>query len=152
MTHTFSPEQDRRAQATAGAALLFAAVAAVIVFFPPEGRIMAPVHDAVEVLLGRAAFIVPLGLTLAGALGLVRRLRPGLSLPRRRLAGLALIALATVAGDHLMGSSTGVVGEWFTDFMVELIGTPLTTLLVVGLVSAGVVLTFDLRKRALAAS
>jgi hypothetical protein len=151
VTHTFSPEEDRRIEAVSGATLLAAAVAAVIVFFPADGRVMAPMHDTFDLLLGRVAFIVPLGLALAGGLGLARRTRPDLSLPRRRLAGLTLITLALLPGDHLLGGSTGVIGEWFTRFMIDLVGPPLTALLVIGLVSAGVVLTFDVRKPAVAA-
>jgi hypothetical protein len=131
--------------------LVVAAVSAVIVFFPAEGSVLTPLHDAFDLLLGHLAFIVPLSLALAGTLGLALRSRPDLRLPRRRLAGLGLITLSLLPGDHLLGMSTGVVGDWFTGFMLDLLGEPLAALLVVGLVSAGIALTFDVRKRAVAA-
>jgi hypothetical protein len=131
--------------------LILAAVAAVIVFFPAEGQVMAPLHNALDVLLGAAAFVIPLGLALAGALCLARYARPQLNLPKRRFAGLALMALSVIAGDRLLGASTGVVGEWFTQWLIDLIGGPLTAVLVVGFLSAGAVLTFDVRKVAVAA-
>jgi hypothetical protein len=131
----------------AGTSLVAAAVAAVIVFWPPEGRVLAPLPDAFEGLLGQAAFLVPLGLVLPGAFGLVRRARPGLALPRRRLVGLALIALALLPAERLMGDSTGLLGNWLTDVFVDLFGSPLTVVAIVTLVGVGVLLAFDINVR-----
>jgi len=142
---TFSPERDRRIESLTGGTLLLAAVVAVVVFWPPEGWVMAPVHNAFDTLLGRATFLVPLGLGLAGALGLVRLARPGVTVPRRRLVGLAVIALALVPCERLLGGSTGLIGEWLTTFLLGLVGGPLTVALIVILVGLGVALAFDLR-------
>ena len=49
----------------AAAFLILAAFCGVIVFLPPEALIAAPLHDGVDVLLGRASFMLPLALALA---------------------------------------------------------------------------------------
>jgi type IV secretory pathway VirB2 component (pilin) len=144
---TFSPQRDRGIEALAGAALLLAGVATVVVFWPPEGWVLAPIHHAVDALLGRAAFLVPLALGLAGCLGLVRLVRPDVVLPRRRLAGLGVIAFALVPSERLLGGSTGVVGEWLTTFLLSLVGGPLTVTVIVILVSVGVALAFNVRMK-----
>jgi hypothetical protein len=151
VTHTFSPETERRLEQWACAALVAAAVAAVVVIFPPEGWLLAPLHQWLEALLGGAAVLLPLGLALTAALCLVRRARPNLALPRKRFVGLALLALAVLIGDRLLGASTGVIGEWLTTFLVEAVGAPLTVALVISVVCAGAVLTFDFRKLIVAA-
>ena len=145
MSHTFSPEADRRAEAQATVATLVAAVLAIVAFFPPEGQVLLPLRGALDGLLGRATFVLPLGLALAGAIGFVRRARPNLVLPRRRLIGLGLITIALLPADQLLGQSTGLVGEWFTGFLLELLGAPLTIVGITSLVAVGVALTFDLR-------
>ncbi len=132
-------------------ALFLAAVVAVIAFFPAEGRVMVPLHNALDGLLGRATFVVPFGLALTGVIALARRARPDLRVPRRRLIGLGVLALAVLPSDRLLGASTGVIGEWLTAFLVDLVGGPLTVALVVAVVSAGAVLTFGVRKLAVAA-
>jgi hypothetical protein len=124
-----------------------ASVAAVIVFFPAEGRVLTPLHDVLGALLGQAVFIVPLGLALVGALALVRYARPGVGLPRRRLVGLALIAMAVLPGERLLGDSTGLVGDWLTTFLVELAGEPITVVIVLITLAVGAVLVLDLRVR-----
>jgi hypothetical protein len=143
VSHTFSPEADRRAEALGTAATFVAAVVAVVVFFPAEGHVLKPIHGALESLFGHAAFVLPLGLTFAGALALVRRARPNLPLPERRMVGLGLITVALLPADELLGQSTGLLGEWFTGFLLELLGAPLTIAFVLALVAAGVALTFD---------
>jgi hypothetical protein len=145
VSQTFSPEADRRAETLAASAALAAAVLSVVVFLPPEGRVLAPVHDVLEGLFGHITFAVPLGLALASALGFLRRARPNLPIPRRRLLGLGLITIALLPADHLLGQSTGLVGEWFTGFLLELLGTPLTITFIAALMGAGLLLTFDLR-------
>jgi hypothetical protein len=131
----------------AAAASLVAAVLAIVAFFPPEGQVLAPVRGVLDGLLGHATFVLPLGLGLAGAIGFVRRARPNLVLPRRRLIGLGLITIALLPADQLLGQSTGLLGEWFTEFLLELLGAPLTLAGIAVLVSVGVALTFDLRTR-----
>jgi hypothetical protein len=145
VSHTFSPEADRRAEALAAAASLVAAVLAIVAFFPPEGLVLAPLRSVLDGLLGHATFVLPLGLALAGAIAFVRRVRPNLVLPRRRLIGLGLITIALLPADQLLGQSTGLVGEWFTGFLLELLGAPLTIVGITALVAVGVALTFDPR-------
>src|SRR3954449_12152566 len=116
MTVTLSPEMDRRVEAFALTTLFLAAVAFVVVFFPAEGRVLVPVHEGLNRLLGQSAFVIPLGLTLAATLGLARKARPGVELPAWRLVGLGTITIALLPAEHLLGGSTGVLGEWFTGF------------------------------------
>jgi hypothetical protein len=118
---------------------------AIVAFFPPEGQVLIPLRGALDGLLGRATFVLPLGLALAGALGFVRRARPNLVVPRRRLVGLGLITIALLPAEQLLGQSTGLVGEWFTGFLVELLGAPITIAVIAALVAVGVALTFDVR-------
>lgn len=147
MSHTFSPVADaRRAEVFAGSAVLAAAVLAIIVFFPTEGQVMVPVHGVLEGLLGNATFVLPLGLALAGALGFVRRARPDFALPRRRIVGLGLITIALLPAERLLGQSTGVLGEWFTGFLIDLLGAPVGVALLTALLALGINLTFDLRQ------
>jgi hypothetical protein len=152
MTLTFSPDEARRSERVAMGTLVLAAVAAVIVFFPAEGRLMAPLHNALDGLLGHATFVLPLGLALAATIALARRARPDLRLSKRRLIGVGLLALALLPSEALLGASTGVIGEWLTAFLIDLVGGPLTIVLVVAVVSAGAFLTFDGKKVAVAAS
>lgn len=149
-THTFSAEHDARLEGTAAALLLLAAVASVIAFFPPEGRLLAPLHDGLARLLGGATFLVPLGLVFAASLTVVRRARPALAMPRRRrFAGLALLALALLAGQSLLGQSRGLVGDWLVTSMRELIGSPLTVLLIVIVLALGTGLALEVNPRRL---
>lgn len=145
MSHTFSPEADRRAEAVGAMAGLAAAVLVVVVFLPPEGFVLKPVHDVLDGLFGRTTFVVPIGLALLSGLAFVRRARPQAPIPRRRLVGLGLITIALLPADRLLGQSTGVVGEWFTGFLLDLFGPIVAITLVVMLVMAGIALTFDLR-------
>jgi 4TM region of DNA translocase FtsK/SpoIIIE len=149
-SHTFSPEHVRRSETVAGVALFLAAVAAVIVFFPSEGLVLGPTHDAVQALLGSASFVVPLGLALVSALSFTRRARPDAVPPKRRLAGLVVLALALLPSERLLGQSTGLVGDWLTEFLFDLIGGPLAAVTVVLLIAAGTVLVFDINFRKLA--
>jgi hypothetical protein len=144
VSHTFSPERQRRVELLASLALLLAAIAAVIVFLPAEGRLLVPLHAAVEALLGQATFVLPLSLALAGALGLVRWARPDLALPARRLIGLGLLLLAVLPAEDLLGRSTGLLGEWLSRFLIELLGLPLAVALLLGLLGLGAALTFPL--------
>jgi DNA translocase FtsK/SpoIIIE-like protein len=150
VSHTFSPDAVRRADTLAVASLVAAAIAAVIVFWPPEGRVLAPVHEIIQALLGRAGFLLPLSFVLVGALGFARRARPDLKLPTRRLAGVAIIALAVLPAERLLGDSTGLIGDWLTSFLLALFGGPLTIVAIVMLVGVGAVLAFDFNVRKLA--
>lgn len=134
--------------------MVIAAFAAVVVFFPAEGRVLVPLHTIVDELLGQAAFLLPLGLTLIGVLALVRRMFPGYSLPGSRLAGVAVLAIALLVGEPLLGDSTGLIGDWLTGFLTELLGAPITGALTLVLVAAGIALLFDvkIKRRSLAAS
>src|SRR5689334_14609224 len=123
---------------------LVAALVAVVVVFPAEGRVLIPVHDVLYALFGQTTFVLPLGLGLAAGLTFVRRAHPAHPLPRRRLAGLGMIATALLPAEHLLGQSTGLVGEWFTGFLIELLGGPLTVALTLVLMTVGSILAFDL--------
>ena len=145
MSHTFSPEMDRRVEAFALTALFAAAIVAVLVFFPAEGRILVPVHTVLDTLFGQTAFVLPLGLAFASVLAFVRRARPSMPLPTRRLAGLAVITIALLPAERLLGQSTGLVGEWFTGMLIDVLGGPVTVLLTLVLVSLGAALAFNLQ-------
>ncbi len=123
----------------------------MVVFFPAEGRVLVPLHASVDVLLGHATFVLPLGLALAAALGFVRRSRPNATLPRQKIVGLGLITIGLLPADSLLGQSTGLVGDWFTEALVSVLGGPLTVVLTMTLLATGSVLTFDLWRRRLAA-
>lgn len=126
--------------------MLAAAVLAVIVFFPAEGRIMLLLRGILDGLLGNATFVLPLGLALAGALGFVRRARPDFTFPRRRIVGLGLITIALLPAERLLGQSTGLLGEWFTGYLIDLLGAPVGVALLTALLALGVSLTFDLSR------
>jgi hypothetical protein len=146
MSHTFSPEADRRAEALGATAGLLAAVLIVVVFLPPEGRVLTPFHEVLDGLLGHTTFLLPVGAALAAALAFVRRARPHTPFPTRRLVGLGLITIALVPAEDLLGQSTGLVGEWFTGFLLELLGAPVTIAFITTLIALGVTLTFDPRR------
>jgi hypothetical protein len=139
-SQTVPPDQDRRVARLAATALIAAAVAAVVVFFPAEGRVLAPVHAAIEELLGRASFLLPLGLLFVGVLLAVHRARPSVALPTRRLLGVALLAVAVLPAERLLGYSTGLLGERFAGFLLETLGPPLTIVVTLILVAVGALL------------
>ena len=126
-------------------AFALAAFLAVMIFLPPEGRLGVPLHDGLALLLGRATFMVPLALLCAGVLFVVRALRPATPLPRRRLSGVGLIALAVLPSEHLLGNdtSTGLIGQWLSTWLVDLLGGPGTLVLLVAALAIGVLLAFD---------
>jgi uncharacterized membrane protein YeaQ/YmgE (transglycosylase-associated protein family) len=144
-SQTVPPDQDRRVARLAATALIAAAVAAVVVFFPAEGRVLAPVHAAIEELLGRASFLLPLGLLFVGVLLAVRRVRPSVALPTRRLLGVALLAVAVLPAEHLLGYSTGLVGEWLAGVLLETLGPPLTIVITLVLVAIGAILALSIK-------
>ena len=130
--------------------LLVAAFCAVIVFFPPEGRVAGPLHEFLGVLLGRATFMLPLSLAVAGIILILLGQRPDMMLPWRRLAGVGPIALAVAASENLIANGradigTGLVGEWLSASLLDLFGWPLTVVLLAAFLGSGVVLAFDLK-------
>jgi len=130
--------------------LLVAAFCAVIVFFPPEGRVAGPLHEFLGVLLGRATFMLPVALAVAGIIRILLDQRPDLTLPRRRLAGVGLIALAVAASENLIANGrpetgSGLVGEWLSASLLDLFGWPFTIVLLAVLLSTGVLFVFDLK-------
>jgi hypothetical protein len=131
-------------------ALLLAGFLAVIVFIPSEGRVAAPLHAGLDALLGRAAFLLPLGLAFVGTLVLVRRLRPTVRMPARRLAGIGATFIAVLAIEHLLpraanDAGTGLIGQWLSTLMLDLLGGPGTSLALALLLGLGIALTFDLK-------
>ena len=135
---------DRRTEALALSATFITAIVVVLVFFPAEGRVLVPLHAALNALFGQTTFVLPLALTLLSALAFARRLRPGLHIPRMRLLGLGLITLALLPADRLLGQSTGLVGDWFTGTLVNAVGGPGTIGLTCLLVMLGAALAFNL--------
>jgi chromate transport protein ChrA len=120
----------------------------VIVFFPPEGRVAGPLHELFGVLLGRATFMLPLALAVVGVILVLHAWRPDLTLPRRRFAGVAVIALAVAASEQLIAhghEGTGLIGEWLSASLLDLFGAPLTIVLLVVLLGVGIFLAFDLK-------
>jgi 4TM region of DNA translocase FtsK/SpoIIIE len=126
---------------------VLAAFSGVIVFLPPEGRIGVPLHDGLALLLGRATFMLPLALVFAGVLFVVRGLRPSTPMPRRRLAGIGLVALGVLPSEHLLGNteSTGLIGQWLSIWLLDLLGGPGTLVLLVAVLGVGVLLAFDVK-------
>ena len=142
-------DEDREIrQAPPLIAFALAAFFAVMIFLPPEGRLGAPLHDGLGLLLGRATFMVPLALVVAGVLFVVRALRPATPLPRRRLGGVGLIALAVLPSEHLLANAddgTGLIGRWLSSWLLDLLGGPGTLVLLVAVLGLGVLLAFDVR-------
>jgi hypothetical protein len=136
---------DRRAEALALTSAFLTAVVSVLVFFPAEGRLLVPIHAALDALLGKMAFVLPLGLTLVSALTFVRRFRPDAPLPRGRLVRVGMIALALAPAYSLLGQSTGMVGASFTGLLIGVLGGACTTALTVGFVAVGSALAFDFK-------
>ena len=62
----------------------------------------------------------------------------------RRLIGLVVITIALLPAERLLGQSTGLVGEWFTGFLLDLLGGPITVSLTLALVILGSALAFNL--------
>src|SRR5205823_14234870 len=109
----------------------------------------APLHDVIGLLFGRATFVLPIGLVLAGSLTLLKTLLPDLPLPTSRLAGVAILTLAALPAEHLIGlppggslaraeahEGAGLVGHWLGSLLLEWLGGPgtavvLTAILVV---------------------
>jgi hypothetical protein len=135
---------SRLADALGPLFLLLAALSGAILFLPPQGRIGAPLHDAITMFFGPATFVLPLALAFVGVLLIVRRVRPGTVLPARRLSGVFLVTIGVVAAEHLLGGSS-LLGAWLTTWLVDSIGPLPTVIIVVGLVAAGTWLAFDLR-------
>ncbi|HLZ27868.1 MAG TPA: DNA translocase FtsK 4TM domain-containing protein [Chloroflexota bacterium] len=147
-TPTVWAEEREIRQAPPLVAFTLAAFFAVMIFLPPEGRIGVPLHDGLGLLLGRATFMVPVTLTLAGVLLVVRALRPSMPLPRRRLAGIGLLALAVLPSEHLLGSTddgTGLIGKWLSTWLLDLLGGPGTLVLLLAVLGLGVLLAFDVK-------
>lgn len=138
----------REVDALGPVVLLLAAFCAVIVFFPAEGRVAGPLHEFVVVLLGRATFMLPLAMAFVGVLLVLRDLRPDIALPRRRLVGMAVLAIDVAATEHLMANGrdgTGLVGEWLSGSLIDLFGAPFTSVLLVVLLGLGILLAFNVR-------
>jgi 4TM region of DNA translocase FtsK/SpoIIIE len=143
--HQVATERDPAIEPLACLALLTGAVASVVVFAPAEGRILAPVHEAVAALLGQASFVLPLGLLFVGVLLGIRRVRPFVALPTRRLTGVALLAVAVLPAERLLGYSTGLLGDWLAGFLLEVFGPAVTVLVTLAVVVVGATLALDVR-------
>jgi uncharacterized membrane protein YwaF len=98
------------------------------------------VHAAVAALLGQASFLLPLGLVFVGVLLAIRRVRPSVALPTRRLTGLALLAIAVLVAERLLGYSTGFIGDWLAGFLLDVLGPPLTVIVTLMVVAVGATL------------
>jgi hypothetical protein len=145
-----APHEEEREVRQAPPLIAFALAAffAVMIFLPPEGRIGVPLHDVLVSLLGRATFMLPLALVLAGVLFVVHARRPSTPLPQRRLAGVGLIALAILPSEHLLGNAdtgTGLIGKWLSSWLLDLVGGPATLVLLVAGLGLGALLAFDVK-------
>jgi chromate transport protein ChrA len=112
--------------------------------------VAGPLHEFLGVLLGRATFALPLALAVVGIILILLGHRPDVTLPRRRLAGVGLIALTVVASENLIANGradigAGLVGQWLSASLLDLFGGPLTIVLLAALLGAGVMLAFDLK-------
>jgi len=148
MTLDLAPPPDDRlsrlADALGPVLLLLAALSGAILFLPAQGRIGAPLHDAITILLGPATFVLPLALAFVGVLLIVRRVRPGTVLPARRLTGVCLVTVGVVATEHLLGGSS-LLGAWLTTWLTENVGAVPTAILLIAVLAAGTSLAFDVR-------
>ena len=141
-------ERDRRVEPLACAALIGAAVAGVVVFFPAEGRVLGPLHLGVDALLGQASFLLPLGSLFVGVLLAIRGVRPSVPLPTRRLIGVALLAVAVLPAERLLGYSTGLAGDALAGLMLESLGPALTIVATLLLICVGASLALALKRAA----
>jgi hypothetical protein len=142
-------EERQIRQAPPLVAFALAAFFAVMIFLPPEGRIGVPLHDALALLLGRATFMLPVALAVAGVLLVVRALRPSSPIPRRRLVGVGLIASAVLPSEQLLSGpgddSTGLIGRWLSSWLLDLLGGPGTVVVLAAALGLGVLLAFNVR-------
>ncbi|MGI9148134.1 MAG: DNA translocase FtsK 4TM domain-containing protein [Chloroflexota bacterium] len=129
------------------AVLSLAAFFGVIIFLPPEGRIGVPLHEGLAAAFGNATFLLPLALLFGGVLLVMRAVRPSTPIPRRRLAGIGLMTLAVLPSEHLLGnrSSTGLVGQWLSTSLRDLLGGPATLVVLVAVLGLGALLALDVR-------
>ena len=118
--------------------LALAALLAVVVFLPGEGRVAGPLHEIVAMMLGQAAFMLPSALFVVGSVLLVRSVRPDMDLPRQRLIGLGLLALAVLAIED-----AGRVGNWLYGSLVDWLGGLATWIVLGAALILGAVLTFE---------
>ncbi|MBV9168851.1 MAG: DNA translocase FtsK 4TM domain-containing protein [Chloroflexi bacterium] len=151
----FAPERDERwplvRDGAAVVALALAALCAVVLMLPSEGRVAAPLHQALVALLGQAAFVLPVALCVGGVLLLVRSVRPTLRLPRGRIVGLCVLAITVVAAeDRFAPNGGGIVGAWLSGQLEDLLGGPAAALVLLGGLLCGTLLTFHVRLRELA--
>ncbi len=128
----------------------------IVVFLPAEGRVAAPVHDLVALLLGRAVFLLPIGLFVGGVTSLVRSFMPEAPIPHARLVGAALLAFALPPALHLAGLESqqslaraqaheggGYVGHWISTGLLDWVGGPATVALLACAFGVGLLLLFD---------
>jgi 4TM region of DNA translocase FtsK/SpoIIIE len=110
----------------------------VIVVLPPEGRIAGPLHEGVGHLLGHFSFLLPLGLMGLGVVALA----PGL-VRRSRLVGIGLVLVAALPASHLHGLGSGLAGEWLGNVLLDALGGPGTTVVLLASLAVGVLLALD---------
>jgi hypothetical protein len=123
--------------------LAMGVIAAVVVFLPAEGRVGAPLHDLFGLLLGRATFMLPLGLLLTGALAVARGWSPDMELPWSRVLGLGTIALATLPVEHLLGGDGGLIGRALAETLLDWFGRPASAIGLIGSLAVGALLALD---------
>ncbi len=128
----------------------------IVVFLPTEGRVASPAHDFVTLLLGRAVFLLPIGLFAGGVVTLVRSFLPEAPIPYARLVGVALLAFALPPTLHLVGAEGqpslqralaheggGYVGHWISTGLLDSVGGPATAALLACAFGVGLLLSFD---------
>ncbi|HEY2592888.1 MAG TPA: hypothetical protein VGK33_03185 [Chloroflexota bacterium] len=134
---------DRRAEALALTTAFLTAIVSVLVFFPAEGRLLVPIHAALDVLFGQMAYVLPLGLAVVSVLTFARRFWPEAPLPRGRLVGVGMLALALAPADSLLGQSSGLVGASLTSLLIGALGGAGATALTLGFVAVGSALALN---------
>ncbi|MBI2755296.1 MAG: DNA translocase FtsK [Chloroflexi bacterium] len=129
---------------------------AVAVFMPPEGLVIAPLHDLAALALGRLSFLLPVTLAAVGVGTIVAGMAPE-RVPWWRLSGLTLLLLATVPAVHLVGlpeggslaraqaaEGAGYLGHWLGSSLLSLFGGAGTAVALIGVAVLGLLLTLDI--------
>ena len=91
--------------------------------------------------MGEPAMWIPFGAWLA------KLAQARVVLPHYRLVGVGLLALAVLPSESLLGggASAGLIGQWLSTWLLELLGGPGTLVLLVGVLALGVLLAFDVK-------
>ena len=141
-------EQREIRQAPPLVAFALAAFLAVMIFLPPEGRIGVPLHDGLVLLLGRATFMLPWRWSSQVCCSSFARC----DRPRRSPGAGWLVSVCwrwpscrvnTCSANADDG--TGLIGQWLSTWLLDLLGGPGTLVLLVAVLGLGALLAFDVK-------